>query len=468
MSNDGFIPDDTELDDGFVVDEVATGNPPTSGAHTRNNLHVGLTAASKAMELAPWNKVASIFPKSAEYGAGKLGEMGVNPKVAATAMLPVAMAPDLLGTVSSPETAASKVSLAAPSKVIGKVADYADDVATNAARRSLGFTKRFLNKPGNLNKANEASRAMLDEGVIQNPILHPFSSGTESMLGRTEKLMDTAGQKMGMTRQMLDTNGIPGPHAKESADIILNGLNPRFKDEVRVGEEIVEDIMALGKERLSYEDAFTVLKKLDEKAKYSPMGGPTDQLKANMYRKAYGMFRKELDQAVERGAVMMGDLKGDMSGNYGNAKKLFGKASNAKKALTNKLSSEAGNNRIGLREAIVVGGELASGNPVGAVAAAGAMEGAKRFGNAGLANTANAAAKVLRKVPTSLTLNNPLSRPGMIPEAGKAVESMMAPVSEAVAAGMVLTSDKAKEYLRQAKGDKELARKMAREDGYSF
>lgn len=85
----------------------------------------------------------------------------------------------------------NKVAAAGAKAAAAKAASVADDVAMAAGRRSMGFTKRFLNDERKIQQANEATRFALEKGVIR-----PFA-GTEAMAERAQAVHDTAGRNIG-------------------------------------------------------------------------------------------------------------------------------------------------------------------------------------------------------------------------------------------------------------------------------
>ncbi len=424
--------------------------------------------------LAPQGDV--LFNKAGEAVADFLGRRMDSPVVPALAGTAVSMAnPQNWMTPEMPGT----------SPIPGKMT--LQNAAQEAGSKSLGFTKRFLNKPGAMDKAKGISQTMLDQGVITNPLRHPFSSGTESMLGRTEDLAAASGKGI---EQSIDTMQATGKPAFQSADIakeIESQLKPKYSGgaydaEKKVVQEIVDTVEAHGKGHLDFRSAQDLKEKLQELGKFN---SNTDAVKANLYRRASGIVRDALDKSVaavgtqrELPVVTPGattgkphalfsyndafgpegsprsqyTVYGDPSNpvfqqkspsgagghgstmsksdvealgipitgreprtvgkweplepvgqtnpmlkssaeNYVKNKELYGKALQAEKALTNRLSSEQGNKNIGLTDTIAAGAELAAGNPLGAMATIGVKRAFERGYHATKASIANTMAK---------------------------------------------------------------------------
>lgn len=241
------------------------------------------------------------------------------------------------------------------------------EAAQESGAKTLGFTKRFMNNPGAREKAHEVAQTMLDEGVITNPIKHPFSSGAKDMLDRTQMLNDASGQGIG---EAISGLAKKGKKAFSGADItkeIEAQLSPKYKGgaydaEAGIVREIVDTVKAHGNGPLDFKSAQALKEKLQDLGKFNIN---TDGAKANLYRRASGIVRDALDKSVT--AADPG-----IASNYLTNKDLYGKSYQAEKALTNRLSSEQGNKSIGLTDTILAGAEIAAGSPSKALAAIGA------------------------------------------------------------------------------------------------
>lgn len=271
---------------------------------------------------------------------------------------------------------------AIPNKVQLPGAGTAEDMAQGAARRTLGYTKGMLKKPGALDRANQVGQTMLDQDVIKNPITNPLSFGAEDTYGRASDLADTSGQAIG--------NVISGLAGKPSIDTnavgmeVSNQLFPKYSGGVydaqkNVVNEIMDTIGAHGNGPISFDSAQALKQKLGEAAQFSKN---TDAMKADMYRRAYGIVNDALDKSIQ------GATEGTAThGSYQQNKAVYGASKEAEKALLNRMSSEAGNKRIGLTDTVAAAGELAAGHPGVAAGLIGIKHGVENAGNALTART---------------------------------------------------------------------------------
>lgn len=302
--------------------------------------------------------------------------------------------PAMAGTAVSMMNPQNWLTPEMPGKTALPGQEMAQEAAQNAGRKALGYTKLYLNKkPGNLGKANAVAQTMLDEGVITNPITHPLSSGTESMIERNDALGQSAGQGIG---QAIDTLSGTGKRSFSGADVnreIESQLTPKYEGgaydaERGVVKEIMDTVKAHGEGPLDFKSAQDLKEKLQELGKFNTN---TDAVKANLYRRASGIVREALDSSVGAASAENPGLPGVPE--YMENKNLYGKSMQAEKALRNRLSSEQGNKNIGLTDTIVAGAELAAGNPVKAAVTLGAKRALERGYHAGKASMADAFAK---------------------------------------------------------------------------
>lgn len=177
---------------------------------------------------------------------------------------------------------------------------YFQEAAQEAGRKSLGFTKRFLNKPGAIENANQVAQTMLDQGVIRNPITHPLSSGAADMLERTGELKETSGQSVGNVISSLSGKGKTAFHGTDIANEIQSQLTPKYfggayDAEQKAVQEILNTVKAHGEGPIDFSSAQALKEKLQELGKFN---SNTDAVKANLYRRASGIVRDALDKGV--------------------------------------------------------------------------------------------------------------------------------------------------------------------------
>lgn len=239
--------------------------------------------------------------------------------------------------------------------------------AQNLGRRALGFTKGMLKRmPGGIPQANEVAQTMLDKGVIQ-PL-----SGTEGTLERAKDLADTSGKAVGSS---LAKTGQSALNTTSVANEVINQLAPSFKGgaydaQEKAANEVVDTIMAHGNGPIDFQSGQQLKNKLGDLAKFN---SSTDGMKAQMYRRAYGI----VSDALEKGVA-----SADSTGlpDYLDAKKTYGASQRAIQGLTDKSAGEASNSVLSLRGAAIGAGALASGHITPALEALGAWETARRYG----------------------------------------------------------------------------------------
>lgn len=175
--------------------------------------------------------------------------------------------------------------------------------AQEAGRKALGFTKRYLNKaPENIKKANVVAQAMLDQGVITNPLRHPFTSGGQEMLERAQDLGEQTGRTMGESITQLSEAGKTAFNTTDVIGEIESQLMPKYEGgaynaEKAVVQEIIDTVKAHGEGPLTFSSAQALKEKLQEIGKFHMS---TDATKTNLYRRASGVVRDALDRSVAK------------------------------------------------------------------------------------------------------------------------------------------------------------------------
>lgn len=233
----------------------------------------------------------SLFNKAGDAVTDYLGRRMNSPIVPALAGTAVSMA--------NPENWLSS-EMPGTTPIPGKEA-FAES-AQGAGRKALGYTKAYLNKqPGNVEKANAVAQTMLDQGVITNPLTHPFSSGTSSMIERNQALSETSGKVMGENIKTISDSGQKAFSAADVNKEIDSQLRPEYTGgaydtEHAIVDEIKKTVEAHGNGPLDFESAQKLKEKLQDLGKFNQN---TDALKANFYRRASGIVRQALDNSVD-------------------------------------------------------------------------------------------------------------------------------------------------------------------------
>lgn len=366
----------------------------TKGLNFINNPGGGPPAGTNVMGPQGDSLFQNLSSKANDYLNSK--NLPGNPYTAAAIATPIAMA--------NPENWLTNRA-ALPDQVQLPGAGTAEDIAQSAARRALGYSKGMLKKPGALERANQVGQTMLDQNVIRNPLTNPLSFGAEDTYGRASDLADTSGQAIGKTINDLSSanrSGIDGPHLAAAVDAqigpsLQGGL---YSKDANIVNEIKDTILAHGQGELSLNSLQNLKQKLGEAANFNKI---SDATRASLYQKAYGIVNGEIERSV--GNLTEGTPVGDQ---YLKNKSVYGASKEAEKALLNRVSSEAGNRRLGLTDIIAGGSELAAGHPGVAAGLIGIKHGIETAGNALTARFANYLAQ-------SGTVGKPGLQAGMAP-----------------------------------------------------
>lgn len=268
---------------------------------------------------------------------------------------------------------------------VGGVKNAIQNLAQKAGTRALGFTKRMM-KRGGEEQAKETAQAMLDKGVIK------FGSGAKATLDRAEDVAEAAGQSMNKAGEQFSKEGLKPLDTNEIGLKISEQLSPKFSGgaydaEKKIVDEIVDTVGAHGNGPINFESAQQLKQKLQELGKFL---SNTDATRANLYRRASGVVREAIDQAVQTSGSASAKT-------YLAGKKSYGNASRAIEGLSDKVSAQLANNPVGPYSVIAGASRIVSGDVPGGLAALGAVEGVKRVGagsTASLLNTLNNSARL--------------------------------------------------------------------------
>lgn len=313
---------------------------------------------------------------------------------------------------------------------LNAVAKSARTLAQNAGRRGLGFIKSELKKTrGGVERANAVAQEMLDKKVITPLASAEDMSASASVLAKAGKddalevirTLDASDVKPSIDADSLATKveeQLYGAVGKNAPPADLSAI-----------KEIRARIAGYGKESPSTFNYATLqdnppppatftygdIQKLKEvlqepsKAKWTSQA---DNVKAELYRKASGIVNAELRKAIGEGARALPNGR-DLLDKYLTGNLSSGKASDAARALKDRVAADAGNRFIDpFTGAVGLGGaaySLYQQDP-GAAAATLAAVGLRKFGkNYGAQITASAADKLAKEGGRLIA-----SRPGFL------------------------------------------------------
>ena len=261
------------------------------------------------------------------------------------------------------------------------------EAAVDPARRALGFQKSQLvsqkspfETTRKIAQANKSAKAMLEADVIS-----PTGNLDDTIEGAT-KVLSGGSRKLSRVMDAVDATGKKiKPSVLDSS--LIDDLKPKFDDEFRATEKILEDIKVYGKDGLS-------LKDLDElRARWGKIGfqdKTVNSTEANMYREAFKSIDKQAKKHIE-------SVSPDLLADYTSGKSAQENAINALRGLNNKKAADLGNDLVSLPSKVLAAGQLAAGDIPGAAATAGISQAVKRRGMAVLATGMQGAGRALEK-----------------------------------------------------------------------
>jgi len=317
----------------------------------------GLVASKNVGEMIAESPIANVSPKLAAglgTAASTIGDIAAQ------------------GAILSPGDA--QIALGAESAgIAGQIgAEALKPLAVGAARKALGFTKQHLHSTKSWSESlrkqaqmNKAAETMLNKGVISS------TGNPEKMVEKALSILQDSGKSMDNVLTGLDDVGIRIDPKKLSEDL-MDKLKPRFEDETKVVESIIKDLDKFPG-GLKLTEAKTILKKRWGDLGYDKTFGTTA---TKMYRQASDVLEKSISGAVRESGGK------ELAESYMNASKTWGESANALKGLGNQMSMEMGNNLLDLPTQIIGAGQLAAGNPVGALSSMGILQTLRRRGMA--------------------------------------------------------------------------------------
>jgi hypothetical protein len=267
-----------------------------------------------------------------------------------------------------------------------KIGPALQEIAVGPARRALGFTKQHLNSTKSpfeaLRKqaiANNAAKEMLQEDAISK------TGSASTTHTNALKILSDAGGRISSTLEKIDNTG-PSVQPQEIGSNLIEKLRPKYANEQQVVGQILDDVQVHGDQPIP----LSSLKEL--KTRWGDLGYQQKTIgtdAAKIYRKASDLAENTIREKVQ---TIGGP---DLANEYISANKTYGAARNALRGLNNQIAKEMGNNAVSLPSMVMSAGQLAHGNPTGALATAGVLEGASRRGAGILANIIHGAGQAI-------------------------------------------------------------------------
>lgn len=227
--------------------------------------------------------------------------------------------------------------LAGIGKGLSVIGDQADKAGLNVLKLDAPTLRRLEIKGDVLGKAEEISKAMMDEGIINNP------STADAMEKKTFSLMQKTGKTLGDGYTQLDQAAPEGLITKRGIkDQILSQVqkqNPLMDDQLleKTGKEldqllnktqgVTKSSQYDSKTKLGFNDLWNLVKEIDDKTRiYERASDPAYETMAQSLNDVAGEIRGFLSNASQ-------EVSPDIASVIDPSSKLYAQASIARKAL---------------------------------------------------------------------------------------------------------------------------------------
>jgi predicted RNA-binding Zn ribbon-like protein len=313
-----------------------------------------------------------------------------NPIDTALAVAPVV--PASLGLAKG--IGAAVIEKMAPEALAASAQDY--------GMKALGFTKRFLGNDMALMKARQSVQTILNEGIITS------TAGAETLAKRTEKLAEDSGKAIGDYLKEMNSDGnflMPQqlkasledlrPIQQSTGKILRGGQYNSVNNKI---DNALETIDAHGDAPISWEEANQLKGTFQDAANWKSNKDATV-----LDRVIAGKVRETLDNALQAKAQQMGNLP--QFNEFLANKQKYSAAMTVQDPLYNRISSELGNNKIGLTDYVLAAGALTQGRIGEAMALLGGKKILTNVGPSTAASVLNKAAQFSKSL--GLTKSNP-------------------------------------------------------------
>lgn len=241
--------------------------------------------------------------------------------------------------------------------------------AVGLGKRSLGFTKRFLSTEAKEAAANEATLS-----ALKNKIISPLDDA-DDMLSKVNLKHKSAGQDIGSITDEL-SYGREKAYAPRTKPTLkeqfffdqkkaieeIEKLRPKFRggiydaDHAKI-DQAIETIKMHGDRPLPWNEANELKTDLQRQANFNSNRNAVD-----LDRQIAGVFRNSVDTQLDEVANATG--QGDKAKKFFQAKKDYKTTDLMKRGLENKISSERGNNLLGLTDVATAGAATVAGGPI--------------------------------------------------------------------------------------------------------
>lgn len=271
------------------------------------------------------------------------------------------------------------------------------ETAQRQGARAMGNTKRFLSDPKKLARAKADAQILLDAATPEGkPVMGWFDSA-EEIAQNVDALKKQTGEAIGTYLESVNMRGKFFDPTTAVRD--LNRMRPvspttgkvlrggAYDDIHRSIDNAIQTVKAHGKKPMSFEEANEIKGVLQDLANWN-----SNKQATVLDKKIAGTFRGSVDDALEavsntpRNTAAFEGFKAD--------KAAYGAASRGQDSIMNRVSSEMGNNAVGLGDLVLAAPTLATHGPGAAGAVFGAKRAVDRFGAQVTAKTFNRAAKI--------------------------------------------------------------------------
>ena len=309
--------------------------------------------------------------KLAEYSAEGMGQLGYDPRVAGAINTVVAMAPDILTSIT-------------PLPPAGE----ANQTAISLGKRAIGFTKRFQKTPL---AREQAAKAV--ETALENDIL---STNFQKMFDKSVNLAKKTGQELGDLRKSIGPQKIDevfsslenlrGTLTKGRTGGVWDAINKRI-------DNAQETLLGL----IDNKSEVTLDELVDAKNRIK---GAVSYLSDNVTQADTKRIVSNIEKSIEN---IFSNSGGDIK-KLKELKRTYGSAEKLQEGLNNLISSDQGNNVIPLTSYLAAGSQMAAGNPL---MAAGSLGFWRTLGNIAKVSSAKAAYNMPKTLTRSIGLVGP-------------------------------------------------------------